>query len=110
MGINQDGYKLLKDFEDPSGKIYAGVIKTEAEWMQRFGMLEPGDCDIKDDWFKNIDGRYEMCSDQPAQIDCRLTSCRHHNNAACTNVSPAITLDADGKWRCHSAYAEKDDS
>lgn len=36
--------------------------------------------------------RYNMCKDQPAQIDCRNIACKFHINAACTNVSPAITL------------------
>lgn len=36
--------------------------------------------------------RYPMCEDQPAQIDCRNIDCKFHQNAACTNVSPALTL------------------
>lgn len=40
-----------------------------------------------------IGGRYPMCKDQPAQIDCRNGFCKYHNNGTCTNVSPAITLN-----------------
>lgn len=37
--------------------------------------------------------RYEMCNDQPAQIDCRNTKCIYHKEGSCTNVSPAITIN-----------------
>lgn len=40
-----------------------------------------------------VNGRYPMCNDQPAQIDCRNHFCKFHNNGTCTNVSPAITLN-----------------
>ncbi len=46
--------------------------------------------------------RYPMCEDQPAQIDCRITTCRFHKNAACVNVSPAITLNENGHFACWS--------
>lgn len=40
-----------------------------------------------------VDGRYPMCKDQPAQIDCRNKFCKFHKDGSCTNVSPAITLN-----------------
>lgn len=39
--------------------------------------------------------RYEMCEDQPAQIDCRNIKCIYHKEGSCTNVSPAITINDD---------------
>lgn len=48
-------YKLLKDFEDPSGKVYAGVRKTEAQWLCRFALMNPGDCKKRKDWFEEIE-------------------------------------------------------
>jgi hypothetical protein len=46
--------------------------------------------------------RYPMCADQPAQIDCRVTSCRFYRKGTCTNVSPAITLNDNGRFICYS--------
>lgn len=53
-------YELLKDFEDPNGKVYAGVRKTEQQWMARFALLNPGDCRIKTDWFKPVDALFSL--------------------------------------------------
>ena len=40
--------------------------------------------------------RYPMCTDQPAQIDCRRAACQYHGvGDGCTNSSPAITLKED---------------
>jgi hypothetical protein len=53
--------------------------------------------------------RYPMCDDQPAQIDCRITDCCYHNNqGACTNVSPAITMNPDGRFVCWSRNLRED--
>ena len=52
--MNETLYELLKDFEDPSGKISAGVRKTENQWIGRFALLNFGDCKKKTDWFKEI--------------------------------------------------------
>ena len=46
--------------------------------------------------------KYPMCEPQPAQIDCRIESCKYHINANCTNVAPAITLNPDGIFVCWS--------
>lgn len=47
--------------------------------------------------------RYEMCKDQPAQIDCRNTKCKFYKGAGyCSNVSPAITLNEDKTFVCWS--------
>lgn len=48
-------YELLKDYEDPCGRIYKGVRHTERQWMRLFPMLGLGDCKIKDDWFRDVD-------------------------------------------------------
>lgn len=49
--------------------------------------------------------RYPMCEDQPAQLDCRMTSCRFHRGGRCVNVSPAITLQPEGSFYCWSMEA-----
>lgn len=46
--------------------------------------------------------RYPMGTDQPAQIDCRLTECAFHSEGTCNNVSPAITLNPNGHFTCWS--------
>jgi hypothetical protein len=49
--------------------------------------------------------RYNMCSDQPAQIDCRNDICKWHSNGRCTNISPAITIypyDGHVHGNCYS--------
>ena len=45
-------YELLKDYEDPSGRVLKGVVKTESQWITRFALLNHGDCKIKTDWFR----------------------------------------------------------
>lgn len=50
--------------------------------------------------------RYNMCKDQPAQIDCRREECAFHKNGACANVSPAITL-CDKTATCWSFEKER---
>jgi hypothetical protein len=47
-------YELLKDYEDPCIRIAKGVRKTEHKWMTIFPLLNPNDCEIKDDWFKPV--------------------------------------------------------
>jgi hypothetical protein len=47
--------------------------------------------------------RYPMTYDQPCQIDCRVISCRYYKGAGvCENISPAITLNGNGKFVCWS--------
>jgi len=46
--------------------------------------------------------RYPMCKDQPAQIDCRREDCKYHQDGACVNVSPAITIKGTAEARCWS--------
>lgn len=54
----------------------------------------------------NVSGsayRYPMTYDQHCQIDCRVTSCKFYKGAGkCENVSPAITLNENGKFVCWS--------
>ena len=46
-------YKLLKDYECPTGTIRKGVVKTEEAWKGYFPFLCDGDCAIKNDiWFE----------------------------------------------------------
>jgi hypothetical protein len=49
--------------------------------------------------------RYPMCKDQPAQLDCRMTTCRYHRAGQCVNISPAITLQPEGYFYCWSMEA-----
>jgi hypothetical protein len=52
-----------------------------------------------------VSKRYPMTNDQHAQIDCRRVDCVYNSGGGnCTNVSPAITLGADGKATCWSSY------
>lgn len=46
--------------------------------------------------------KYPMCESQLAQIDCRIEICRFYQDAKCINVSPAITLNQNGKFVCWS--------
>jgi hypothetical protein len=97
-------YKLLKKFESPSQVIHPGVIKSRDEWERIFN-LEPGDLDIKSDWFEKSlshEERYPLCQDQPAQIDCRDEKCFHYSQGNCLNISPALTLLPMGKFTCWS--------
>lgn len=44
--------------------------------------------------------RYSMCADQPAQIDCRAVDCQWQKDGGCNNISPAITLNLNGRYFC----------
>ncbi len=47
--------------------------------------------------------RYPMTYDQPCQIDCRVTSCKFYKGVGvCENISPAITLNENGRFVCWS--------
>ena len=46
--------------------------------------------------------KYPMGQSQLAQIDCRSEDCIYHSNASCNNISPAITLNPNGKYVCWS--------
>lgn len=47
--------------------------------------------------------RYPMTYDQPCQIDCRVISCKfYQGSGVCNNISPAITLNENGKFVCWS--------
>lgn len=47
--------------------------------------------------------RYPMTKDQLSQIDCRIRNCKFYKGSGtCANVSPAITLNEDGKFVCWS--------
>lgn len=49
------------------------------------------------------DYRYPMTYDQPCQIDCMVTICKYYKGSGkCENVSPAITLNENGKFVCWS--------
>jgi hypothetical protein len=51
--------------------------------------------------------RYPMCQDQLAQIDCRRTTCHYWKKGACTNISPAITLNPHGGGAVCWSFNEK---
>lgn len=48
-------YELLQDFKSPYFSVSKGVTKTEKQWMDRFALLNPGDCRVKRDWFKRVE-------------------------------------------------------
>lgn len=51
--------------------------------------------------------RYPMCSDQPAQLDCRVETCKFYGEGGkCNNISPAITLNENQTFICWSKNAE----
>lgn len=70
--MSEKRYELLKDYEDPCGRVYKGAIKTEYQWMARFALLNEGDCAVKTDWFKEF---VEVVTDPYEQIAkmCGLT-------------------------------------
>jgi hypothetical protein len=47
-------YKLLKDYETPTMKIYAGCQKTIPEWCKVFPDMWGKDFEIKKDWFECV--------------------------------------------------------
>lgn len=47
-------YELLKDMEDPNGKVISGTMKTKHQWMGRFALLTEEDLELKKDWFKKV--------------------------------------------------------
>ncbi len=59
---------------------------------------------------KELEGRrYPMTKDQAAQIDCRNESCKFYKGGGtCSNISPAITLNSDGKFVCWSEQLKAD--
>lgn len=80
-----DGRNYLPKTEDSEYEPLLGFLQRRfKEEIEFFSRLLPKTEEIPE--------RYSMCEDQPAQIDCRNTVCKWHVNAACTNVSPAITL------------------
>jgi hypothetical protein len=52
--------------------------------------------------------RYNMCEDQPAQIQCHRVSCFWHEGyvCRCKNISPAILIHGMGAEHCYS-YLDK---
>jgi hypothetical protein len=52
--MNEEKYKLLKDFNSPSYHIQKGVSKPECFGIRIFYNLNPGDCEIKKDWFEKV--------------------------------------------------------
>ena len=55
---------------------------------------------------KHRNKRYPMCKSQDAQLDCRNVECKSHSNGTCRNVSPAITLNENGKYVCWTSKME----
>lgn len=47
--------------------------------------------------------RYPMGNDQPVQLDCRIDDCVFYRGGGqCSNVAPAITLNANRTFNCWS--------
>ena len=55
MACSNKRYKLLKDYESPTGKIYKGVIKTQLQWLDIFPKMTDNDFDNKKDWFEDVE-------------------------------------------------------
>jgi hypothetical protein len=51
---------------------------------------------------------YPMSISQSAQIDCRVSTCKYNKGrGVCDNVSPAISLNENGKFVCWTKDSEK---
>lgn len=60
-----------------------------------------------DRWQYEKHNRYPMCKDQPAQVSCLVEDCVYYKGRGlCVNISPAITLNPDGKFVCWSYTVE----
>lgn len=92
--------KGLKDQKIPLD-VWVGIIEYFASKQ------ETKQCDIPvvSQQRELFGERYPMTSDQPAQIDCRMTDCRFHKNGACKNVAPALTFD-ENKTTCWTRISE----
>jgi hypothetical protein len=76
-----------------SDDLNHGVIDEKQARNLLLGLLSVSDSDY----------RYQMTYDQPCQIDCRVRSCKFYNGyGKCENVSPAVTLNENGKFVCWS--------
>ena len=50
--------------------------------------------------------RYNMCKDQNAQINCMNDECMFQYKGDCNNISPAITLNENKTFVCHSILSK----
>lgn len=99
-------YELLKNYEDPSGKINKGTVKPEVYWLDRFALLKPGDCAIKIDWFKEENTPVKVLriiDHTTATLAAPLTE---GEEAIIVTGTKGMTVD-HMKERVESAFAQK---
>lgn len=71
--------------------------------FEKLGLIKPRQPHLPQTNVSGSTYRYPMTYDQPCQIDCRVTSCKFYKGAGkCENISPAITLNENGKFVCWS--------
>jgi hypothetical protein len=77
-------YREISDTGSHDGEI----VKCDKSYFNR-KCIEICPCPSKQQKIE----RYDMCEDQPAQIECRNLNCKWHDNkGTCQNISPAISL------------------
>lgn len=85
-----DGFEIIVQ-HDQTGSAYGIDLSKEAYEQLRLHFVSGSAY------------RYQMTYDQPCQIDCRVTICKFYKGyGKCENISPAITLNENGKFVCWS--------
>ena len=91
--------KMKKQINDLLLKMQTGencIGETANELLNLYNVIQQSEL---------FGERYPMTSNQPAQIDCRMTDCRFHKNGSCRNTAPALTFD-DNKIICWTRISE----
>jgi len=101
----QDLIKFLKNKGLEHQKINLDVLCGIIEYFGNKQRTKQCDIPVVSQRSELFGKRYPMTSDQPAQIDCRMTDCRFHKNGACKNTAPALTFD-DNKITCWTKISE----
>lgn len=105
LGSNLDGTE--NEFDVCADQILLLIL-----FLQKIKNGSPFYIDLWHTLFDDVPSgkRYNMCEDQPSQIDCRQTNCIHNNGGGeCKNVSPAITLNENGQFVCWSKFLPDND-
>ena len=71
-------YRLLKQYETPCTKIYAGVEKTIPEWYKVFPDMWGEDFAIKKDWFEKVE---DNCVFDSKRINDRMQELKEQEEA-----------------------------
>lgn len=94
--VSEQRMKLRIEYSRETDLIFSDNIPLYADWLEK--KLALSQHDVSGSAY-----RYPMTYDQPCQIDCRVTSCKFYKGVGkCENVSPAITLNENGKFVCWS--------